>query len=253
MPPAAGPGPWPVLTRPEGGFAPAEVARLRTLPFVTAGHPRPPHPPRRHRRRRRPRPLAGDPRRLAMSRTSATRHPPPPPAPHLRSPNILGGELAAGQEAGSPLLPPPPRGPPMKLTVAAETFPLAEVFTISRGSRTEARVLTVTIEDGGQPAAANACPTPATARRLDSVAAQIEGLPRAVRPRRAAAPAAGRRRPQRGRLRALGPRGEAHRRAGSGSSPACRAGPGDHRLHAVARHPGGDARRRRRGTPTARS
>lgn len=32
---AAGPGPWAVLTGPEGGFAPEEAARLRDLPFVT--------------------------------------------------------------------------------------------------------------------------------------------------------------------------------------------------------------------------
>lgn len=30
------PGPWAVLTGPEGGFAPEEVVRLRGLPFVTA-------------------------------------------------------------------------------------------------------------------------------------------------------------------------------------------------------------------------
>ncbi len=41
----------------------------------------------------------------------------------------------------------------MKLTVRADTFPLAQVFTISRGSRTEARVLTVEItdDDGTRP------------------------------------------------------------------------------------------------------
>ena len=33
---AARPGPWAILTGPEGGFAPEEVARLRGLPFVTA-------------------------------------------------------------------------------------------------------------------------------------------------------------------------------------------------------------------------
>ena len=47
----------------------------------------------------------------------------------------------------------------------AETFPLARAFTISRGSRTEARVLTVTVEAAACAAGANACPTPATARR----------------------------------------------------------------------------------------
>ncbi len=31
---AARPGPWAVLTGPEGGFAPEETARLRALPFV---------------------------------------------------------------------------------------------------------------------------------------------------------------------------------------------------------------------------
>ena len=34
--PDRGPGPWAVLTGPEGGFAPDEVVRLRGLPFVTA-------------------------------------------------------------------------------------------------------------------------------------------------------------------------------------------------------------------------
>jgi 16S rRNA (uracil1498-N3)-methyltransferase len=32
---AADPGPWAVLTGPEGGFAPEETQRLRALPFVT--------------------------------------------------------------------------------------------------------------------------------------------------------------------------------------------------------------------------
>jgi 16S rRNA (uracil1498-N3)-methyltransferase len=32
---AAGAGPWAVLTGPEGGFAPEEAERLRSLPFVT--------------------------------------------------------------------------------------------------------------------------------------------------------------------------------------------------------------------------
>ncbi|SDX35186.1 16S rRNA (uracil1498-N3)-methyltransferase [Roseicitreum antarcticum] len=32
---AAAPGPWAILTGPEGGFSPAERERLRALPFVT--------------------------------------------------------------------------------------------------------------------------------------------------------------------------------------------------------------------------
>ena len=85
-------------------------------------------------------------------------------------------------------------------------------------------------------AAANACPTPATARpsrasprRSRRSGAAIEaGLDRA---RSAGAAAAGRR-PQRARLRALGPRGEAAaacRRMSAPASPAC--GPVDDRLH----------------------
>ena len=35
------------------------------------------------------------------------------------------------------------------ITVQADSFRLAEVFTIARGSRTEARVLRVTVERGG--------------------------------------------------------------------------------------------------------
>ena len=37
----------------------------------------------------------------------------------------------------------------MKWEVREDVFPLAEVFTISRGSRTEARVVSVSIESGG--------------------------------------------------------------------------------------------------------
>ena len=38
----------------------------------------------------------------------------------------------------------------VEISVTAEAFPLAEVFTISRGSRTEAKVLTVEITEGGK-------------------------------------------------------------------------------------------------------
>ena len=67
---------------------------------------------------------------------------------------------------------------------ARRSFPLAGAFTISRGSRTEARVLAVTVEADGVEGAANACPMPAMARRPASVAAQIEGLPGASTVRR---------------------------------------------------------------------
>ena len=37
----------------------------------------------------------------------------------------------------------------MRLTIAEERWPIAGSFTISRGSKTEAHVVTVTLEDGG--------------------------------------------------------------------------------------------------------
>ena len=37
----------------------------------------------------------------------------------------------------------------MRLTIADERWPIAGSFTISRGSKTEAHVVTVTLEDGG--------------------------------------------------------------------------------------------------------
>ena len=65
----------------------------------------------------------------------------------------------------------------MKLTVTRDTFPLAEVFTISRGSRTEARVLTVTIEDAGHTGRGECVPYARYGESLDFVAAEIAGLP----------------------------------------------------------------------------
>ena len=41
------------------------------------------------------------------------------------------------------------KGTGMQIQVTADVFKLAQVFTISRGSRTEAKVLTVRITDGG--------------------------------------------------------------------------------------------------------
>lgn len=63
------------------------------------------------------------------------------------------------------------------ITVRAESFRLAEVFTISRGSRTEARVLTVEVARGGVTGRGECVPYARYGESLDSVAAQIEGLP----------------------------------------------------------------------------
>ena len=62
-------------------------------------------------------------------------------------------------------------------TVTPETFRLAQVFTISRGSRTEARVLTVRATDGGITGRGECVPYARYGETLDSVTAQIEGLP----------------------------------------------------------------------------
>jgi L-alanine-DL-glutamate epimerase-like enolase superfamily enzyme len=63
------------------------------------------------------------------------------------------------------------------VSVAAETFPLAQVFTISRGSRTEARVLTVTLDYGGHRGRGECVPYARYGETLESVAAQIGALP----------------------------------------------------------------------------
>ncbi|HEY0214195.1 MAG TPA: N-acetyl-D-Glu racemase DgcA [Paenirhodobacter sp.] len=63
------------------------------------------------------------------------------------------------------------------ISVTADVFRLAEVFTISRGSRTEARVLTVRIERGGILGWGECVPYARYDESLDSVTAQINALP----------------------------------------------------------------------------
>jgi L-alanine-DL-glutamate epimerase-like enolase superfamily enzyme len=65
----------------------------------------------------------------------------------------------------------------MGLRVERESFRLAEVFTISRGSRTEARVLTVEVARDGIVGRGECVPYARYGESLESVAAQIEGLP----------------------------------------------------------------------------
>jgi len=62
------------------------------------------------------------------------------------------------------------------ITVQAERFRLAEVFTISRGSRSEAQVLTVRVSRGGVTGWGECVPYARYGETLGSVAAQIEGL-----------------------------------------------------------------------------
>ncbi|MEX5727840.1 L-alanine-DL-glutamate epimerase-like enolase superfamily enzyme [Rhodovulum iodosum] len=65
----------------------------------------------------------------------------------------------------------------MKIVVTPESFRLAQAFTIARGSRTEAQVLTVRILANGAAVWGECVPYARYGESLDSVTAQIEGLP----------------------------------------------------------------------------
>ncbi len=67
----------------------------------------------------------------------------------------------------------------MRLSVTEERFPLAEVFTISRGSKSEAAVLTVRVEDAGATGWGECVPYARYGETLESVRAEIEALPAA--------------------------------------------------------------------------
>jgi L-alanine-DL-glutamate epimerase-like enolase superfamily enzyme len=64
----------------------------------------------------------------------------------------------------------------VRISVQPETFPLARAFTISRGSRTEARVVTVTVEDQGATGRGECVPYARYGETVDSVCAQIRAL-----------------------------------------------------------------------------
>ena len=68
----------------------------------------------------------------------------------------------------------------MRVEVTPDTFRLAEVFTISRGSRTEAKVLTVTVSQDGLTGRGECVPYARYGETLDSVTVQIEGLSEAA-------------------------------------------------------------------------
>jgi len=65
----------------------------------------------------------------------------------------------------------------MEISMTRDRFRLAQVFTISRGSRTEAEVLTVELADGRARGRGECVPYARYGETPDSVAAQIEGLP----------------------------------------------------------------------------
>ena len=64
----------------------------------------------------------------------------------------------------------------MRIEVSRDVFRLAQVFTISRGSRTEAQVLTVRITDGGVTGWGECVPYARYGETLESVTAEIEAL-----------------------------------------------------------------------------
>lgn len=64
----------------------------------------------------------------------------------------------------------------LKLTVEEQVFPLAEVFTISRGSRTDARVVVATLSDGVHTGRGECVPYAHYGESVDSVIAQIESM-----------------------------------------------------------------------------
>ena len=66
------------------------------------------------------------------------------------------------------------------LSVTPDTFRLAQVFTIARGSRTEAHVLTVRAFKDGDTGIGECVPYARYGETLDSVTAQIKGLPEGI-------------------------------------------------------------------------
>ena len=66
------------------------------------------------------------------------------------------------------------------IATTLDTFRLARVFTISRGSRTEARVVTATVTRGGVTGRGECVPYPRYGETPESVMAQIAALPEGI-------------------------------------------------------------------------
>ncbi len=67
-----------------------------------------------------------------------------------------------------------------RVRVSVESFPIAGAFTISRGSRTEARVAVATIENHGHSGRGECVPYAHNGETAEGVAAQIEALAEAI-------------------------------------------------------------------------
>ncbi|MEM7056609.1 MAG: N-acetyl-D-Glu racemase DgcA [Pseudomonadota bacterium] len=68
----------------------------------------------------------------------------------------------------------------MKLSVREDVFPIAGAFTISRGTRTESRVVTVTVSDGDVTGWAECYPYARYDETVDSVMAEIQAMAAAL-------------------------------------------------------------------------
>ena len=65
----------------------------------------------------------------------------------------------------------------MQIDVTRDIYRLAQVFTISRGSRTQAKVLTAHVSAGGVTGRGECVPYARYGETLESVEAEIAGLP----------------------------------------------------------------------------
>lgn len=66
-----------------------------------------------------------------------------------------------------------PQPMPLRISVEAQTWPLAEAFVISRGAKTEARVVVVTVEENGHSGRGECVPYARYGETVDGVAAAI--------------------------------------------------------------------------------
>jgi L-Ala-D/L-Glu epimerase len=68
----------------------------------------------------------------------------------------------------------------IRISAIAETFPIAGKFTISRGAKTEARVVTVTVSDGAHQGRGECVPYARYGESVDSVMAEIRAVSHAM-------------------------------------------------------------------------
>src|SRR5258705_7018875 len=114
----------------------------------------------------------------SASRSTPPRSTPPPrtgfwPRPPPGSGCRRSTRCAAASAPSSTSWPEPMR----RLAVAAERWPLARPFTISRGSKTETLVVTVALTAGGAVGRGEAVPYARYGESVEGVVAAIEGLP----------------------------------------------------------------------------